>query len=317
MAELSFAAYTTDNSKIEIANVLSYELSRDIDAPCDSLRLHFISDGTLDEIVKIEAYQNEKLVFNGYADTQRETIDEKGHSCFVYARSSACILLDNEAVPRSYSCPTSQALFINNAKDFGFTSRLPMYYLALNYIVGKGTSCYGAINNFIKGITGRSIIINAENELVLPEGEGSISLDDYEIISSKKSINRGGLISKADYKIEGDLGYSHHIKSRFLEKKGVQSSKMINLSSLPVWQREYVAKNVLSTSCLSYYKLDFVLSGCVPAELYSNAIGKTGFGELESYYVTGVCIILDSKGERTKLSLCKRLDLEEITYVAE
>lgn len=317
MALLKFIAMDINSVEVRIDEVISYELSRDSDAACDGLRLSFATQGPINELKTIKAFNGDELIFNGIVDSQTDSVSSNGMDCFIYARSTASILLDNEAEPMSYYCPSTESLFIKNVRDFGFKNKLPLHSIELNYLVGKGVSCYGAINNFVKGITGRNIVVNPNDELILPLGEGEIDFNKLEIISEKRTVSRGKLLSQIDYKIDGDLKYSHHIKSRFLEKNGIVASKKINLTTLPVWQREGVAKNTIMTNAEDYYKIEAVVSGCVSPQLYDSAVGKTNFGELDGYYVTGVCIILDNKGERTRLSLCKRIELEEINYVVE
>lgn len=121
MAGLIFSAYDTEEKEIAVSNVLSYELSKDEDAACHGLRLYFISKVPLPELFMLRAKNNGTIVFNGYVDTQRETSDEKGTVCFVFARSTACVLLDNEAKPQVYFKPTAEALFLSNAKGLGFS----------------------------------------------------------------------------------------------------------------------------------------------------------------------------------------------------
>lgn len=107
MAELSFVCYTPQNEKISVDGVVSYELSKTAQAPADGLRLTFLSDKKLPCINRVLAYDGDELIFNGIADTQRQSVTSTGISCFVYARSTACILLDNEAKPYTYDSPSA------------------------------------------------------------------------------------------------------------------------------------------------------------------------------------------------------------------
>lgn len=312
---LSVYAIKIDGASFEIKGIISYELNRDIDAVCDSFRISFLSENQLDEIVSIKAYDGDRFVFNGLVDTQRESYGKNGFECFIYARSSACILVDNEAKPCTYTNPTALSLFMRNAGGFGFSSSLPRLFYNCDYQVNKGTSCYGAINNFVRGLTGKNIFINPDNELFIPSGDGNICLDDYEIMSVKRVINRGSLISQADYKINSNNDYCYHIKSRFLEEQGVYTLVNLNLSSLPVWQRETTAENIIKNSAANYHKYEVVVSGVAFADMYDSASSmQYDFGD---YYISGISISFSSNGEKTKITLNKSLDLKEIRYVAE
>lgn len=316
MAKLSFVATTILGDEIELENVMSYELNRDADAACDGLRLTISNDEMTQELTKIKAFLGGKLVFNGNIDCQRDSTNN-GIECFIYARSTASVLLDNEAEPTSYFSPSVSSLFYANASGFGFKSKLPELTSEHSYLVNKGVSCYGAINNFVRGLTGKSIVVNPENELLIPNGVGAINVSSLGIISEKRIINRGDLLSRIDYKINGDNRYCHHIKSAFLEQRGISSTKKINLSSLPRWQKEFNASTELTKAASTYYKAEIVADGCIMPQLYDKAVGKSKLQAYNDYYVTSVCVILDSKGERTRITLCKNIDLEAISYVAE
>lgn len=317
MAFLKFIAKSIDDVEIELEGVLSYEISRDIDAPCDALRLTFKSNANVPELTDIKAFNSNELVFNGIIDTQRASKNQNGVEHFIYARSTASVLIDNEAEPRSYCSPTSTSLFHINAEEFGFVNKLPAILSEHNYLVNKGVSRFGAINNFVYGITGKNISVNPQNEIILQESVGEIDFNKLSVISEKRIINRGNLLSQIDYKIDGDIKYSHHIKSRFLEQRGINTSKKINLSSLPSWQKEYSPRVSLSSALMEYYKAEITVDGFVECRLYDKASGNSNLGSLGECFVTSVSNILDSKGERTKFVLSKKYDLEEITYVAE
>lgn len=318
MAMLRFIIYDLDEASVEVKSVISFELSKDISAACDGLRLTFYLPYLSGEINRIEIFDGDKKIFNGYCDTQRESISSDGMECFIYARSSACILVDNEALPFTYNCPSARTLFLKNAKDFGFEYALPEIYCDSSYQVSKGSSCFAAINNFVYGITGQNMMINVNNELVLPDSNNNINLDNFDIISEKRIINRGNAVTAVDYKAYNENEYAHHIKSRFFDSKKINRTVKLNISSLPEWQRDYTLVNTLKSAASSYDTMELLLDGCKNIPLYCN-IKYTSrlLGVIEDYYISSVCIISDKKGERTRLTLSKNIDLKEITYVAK
>lgn len=316
MALLSFIVETIDKKEVAIDNVISYELCKDVNAACDGLRLSYCTNNSIGEAVKIKAFLEKKLVFNGLVDTQQEVLDKDGYKCFIYARSTGCILVDIEAEPVSYSSVTANALVFKNASEYGFNNKLPKICNESTYVVTKGTSCYGAINNFVKCVTGKNIAVDVDNNVILPSGDGVIDINNYDILSEKRCVNRGDLIYKIDYKVDGDIGYAHHIKSRFLENAKIESSKKLNLSSYSEWQRDNVAKNELSRGCERYYTIELELAGCVMPNLYDSVRGDSKMGDFDGYYVSSYRVALNKNGESTRLSLAKKLDLMEVSYVA-
>lgn len=315
---LSFLLYDLNDSVIEPNIILSYELSRNSDAPCDGLRLNFTNEKSIDEIYRVEAFEEGKLIFSGYVDNQREELNKNGYQSFIYARSTACLLVDNEAVPRSYQKPSVNSLFLINAKEFGFVSKLPNFSCSANYVVSKGTSCYDAINNLVSGVLGKNVVISPHNQLMIFDSENELQLDKYKIMSEKRVISRGNAISVVDYKVDSDLSYNYHMKSKFVEGKRINRRRKMNISTLPMWQQEYTLRNVLRRSCELYDSIEFVLDGCHSIQLDSRVKYSSKYlGDLENYYINSCHLICDSKGERTKIVACKKIDLEEISYVAE
>lgn len=315
---LSFVLYDLNEEKIIPQNIISYEISRDTDAPCDGLRLTFASDSTPDEVYRTEIYNDDELIFSGYADTQREQIDENGRTVFIYARSSACILVDNEAEPRSYCQPSLLSLCEIYAKDFGFEAEFEDVSCSSDYLISKGTSCYDAINNFALGVTGKSIMVNVNGKIKVPDNSISFAIDNENVISEKKVINRGSAVSVIDYKINSDLEYNYHIKSRFMERQKINRKRKINISALPMWQQELTLRNIMNRACESYNCIELVLAGSYMIPLFSRIEYESGFQHpVNDYYLRSCKIIFDSKGERTKLVLNKKTDAEVISYVAE
>lgn len=315
---LNFVLYNLKEEKIVPQNIISYELSRDTDAPCDGLRLTFVCDSTPDEVYRTEVYDNDELIFSGYADTQREQIDDGGRTVFIYSRSSACILVDNEAEPRSYYQPSLLSLFEIYAKGLGFEAEFEDVSCSADYLISKGTSCYDAINNFSLGVIGKSIMVDVNGKLVIPDDSLSFRIDNENIISEKKVINRGNAVSVVDYKINSDLEYNYHIKSRFMERQKINRRRKINISALPLWQQELTLKNMMNRSCESYNSIDLVLTGSHMIPLFSRIEYESGFQQpVRDYYLRSCKVIFDSNGERTKLVLNKKTDAEVISYVAE
>ncbi len=315
---LSFVLYNLNEEKIIPHNIMSYELSRDTDAPCDGLRITFACDSPLDEIYRVEVLNNDEVIFNGYADTQREQMNDEGGTAFIYARSSACVLVDNEAEPRSYYKPSLLSLFEIYAKELGFESELEDISCSADYLITKGTSCYDAINNFAVGVLGKNIMVDVNNKLVIPDDELSSAVNPKDVISEKKIINRGSAVSVVDYKINSDLEYNYHLKSRFMERQKINRKRKINISALPLWQQELTLKNIMNRACDSYNCIEIVLEGSHMIPLFSRIQYDSRYqGVTGDYYLSSCKIIFDSNGERTKLVLSKKTDAEVITYVAE
>ena len=80
---------TTLGKEIIPSGIVSAVLTQTAEVACDSLSIKIIGGKSLDEIERVYAYKNNKLIFNGYCDCQRTTADERGFETYIYARSSA------------------------------------------------------------------------------------------------------------------------------------------------------------------------------------------------------------------------------------
>lgn len=304
-----------NDNALAVDKVLSMELSRDLDAVCDGLRVTVFSDTTFDELCGLKLFFDDNLVFNGYVDTQRESINENGYTCFIYARSSACLLTDSTSEPNNYYLPSVNALFCKNVEGMGFKNGLKNLCSNGYYQVDSGVSRYGAINNFVYALTGKSIMVTPLNELVLIEQDEELDLSGYPVISQKRVINRAQAVSEIKFKAYDDTNYKHHLVSKLMQKKSITNSIVKNVSRLPAWQKQRLVQNAMEKANESYYCFELVLDGFVDATLLNTVRLDTALSKNEVWCVRSIIHTLSQKGCQTKLLLYKKLDLEEFTYV--
>ncbi len=318
MAELSFRLYDGQNKCTEPQRIISYELASETDAACDGLRLSFFAEEKIGEITRVEAFEGKSKIFTGFADKQTLSTSESGKRVFIYARSSAALLVDNEALPCQYHHPSARQLWFHNAREFGFDFGLPVLYCDKDYYVSKGTSCFGAINDFFKMLYSRGIYVDANNVIRAFEKSQKLkTLEGSRVVSAAFTVNRSKPLSQIDYKINASDEYCYHLKSRFAEKSGIARRRLINLSALPLWQREAVAKNRLESSYSELYTLELELAGTVDFRLYDRAkVNLKGVCEGRELLVYQLVKSKNDKGEKTLLRLRAETEGELINYVA-
>lgn len=88
---MRFELYTSGGERLKGFKVLSYELSSELAAACDGLRLYLYSETVVSSIQAVYAFQNGKKIFNGSADKIQIRADNSGYTLFVYARSGAAV----------------------------------------------------------------------------------------------------------------------------------------------------------------------------------------------------------------------------------
>ncbi len=318
MAEITAVLHGIDGKTLNIDKPLKMELASDMDAACDGLRLYFLQNGITPETDRVTVFIDKNKVFDGVCDRQEYQRTNDGVLTFIYARSGAAVLVDNEANPATYIKPSTQVLFHEEAKKYSFKNMLPDLASAHEYSVEKGTSCYGAINQFVKTSTGLPVRVTCNGELRIPAAGEIINLESETIISEKHCINRSAPITQIDYKISNDSPYIRHFKSRTLEKNGISRARKINIASLPEWQREYTLYDRLKKAAGEYYSAEFVIDGAHSFELYSKLVCKpSGITDCDGYRLWRSVISHGESGDITRLTFLKETDLKEVNYVAE
>ncbi|MBR3148971.1 MAG: hypothetical protein IKF64_02285 [Eubacterium sp.] len=318
MAEISARLCGISGEEQIVHDLLSFELDRDIDAPCDGLRITFLCAEAPFETDSITVFIDGEKVFFGYCDMQRVTAHKNGFEVFIYARSSASLLIDNEAKAITYNSPCVEMLYFNEAKRFGFKNELPNLYCNKEYAVSKGVSCYAAINSFLQTLASKRVYVNAENELYIPDGRGEIALDGEKIIRQSLCINRAKPIEKIDYKIDGDASYIRHYESEFARERKICRSRKVNIASIPPWQREYTLGKMMKSSFSDYCKAEITIEGIRSYKLYDSLkLRSFPFGSTDGFRLCKITLTQNENGAETALVFAKDFDLKEVTYVAE
>lgn len=303
--------------KITVTDIKEFNFIQTAGVPCDGLWMYFSTDGSVDEICRVKAYEGDRLIFNGFCDTQKSTENASGSELFVFARSGAALLVDNEAEPFTYDKPSAKQLCFTYARKYGFVSKLPEIYSNMKYEVVKGTSCYGAISNFVSLLTGNSIAVTPENEItLLTASEDVRHFSGYNIISLKHTINRSEPYSQILYKKSyREPRYSVHTEAVLADELGINRSVYMNLSSLPQWQRENAVAQRLRQSYRDYKVLELEVSGYADEPLLQRFNLITHKGRYENYQLTEKKYVRDKYGDYTRLTLKKITDIKERTYV--
>ncbi|MDE6470247.1 MAG: hypothetical protein K2L19_04420 [Eubacterium sp.] len=309
---------TVDDREYVLENLTEINFTQTADAACDCFWAAFKSDDMKGEIITVSVFDNDKLIFKGYCDTQRIREDKNGAEVFFYARSTASLLVDNEAMPFTYNKPTANQLCFTFAEPLGFHSDLPEIVTEQKYEIAKGTSCYGAISRFVALTTGKQIYVTPQNSIRLFEKSKNIkSLGGYKILSAKAVINRSEPLSQICFKrVASSAGYRLHTAAqRQKDFKLSERKQYVNLSSLEQWQREYAVLQKLKNSYKDYKVLELTVSGYVKDELYQRFSYSSKIGDFDDYILVEKKYTADKNGRVTRLILKKEIDVKEITYV--
>ncbi|MDD6660025.1 MAG: hypothetical protein PUE60_08110 [Eubacteriales bacterium] len=313
---MKIVVITVDKKVIKLQHIKKAVLTQSADAACDSLSVEFVMKSLPGEIERVEAYKDEKLIFSGYCDCQRATADKNGVELYIYARSSACVLVDNQAQAYTYNRPSALSLYTIYAKPYGFKCSLPDICSYRKYEVSASSSLFGALNNFVSMISTYKIRVNTNNEIVLLKpSDNTVKLDNNKIVSAKSVINRSEPISAVHYKKDVSLKYDCHTLSKSAAANGFFRQRYVNLASYAPWQRNYKISNMFKESFKNYKNVELTVLGYVEEELYQRFNIQCEIGNFDDYLLFEKIYYYDSNGEKTKLILSKNIDIKEVNYV--
>ena len=146
-----------NGKKCEIKNVLTAEISADVDVPADELVLTVPYDEKFRNADVLEAYDGKSLVFVGQADEIVSIVKTGGAIVKIIARSLAGKLLDNEAEPVTYVNPAAKFIFERHLKPFGIVGYDGDEHPFMGKIkIEKGMTEWQVLEKFCSGRYGKS-----------------------------------------------------------------------------------------------------------------------------------------------------------------
>lgn len=156
--------FTDKNGKrCEIKNVLTAEISADVDVPADELVMTVPYDEKFGNADMLEAYDGKSLVFVGQADEIVSIVRTDGAIVRLSARSLAGRLLDNEAEPVTYVNPAAKFIFERHLKPFGIVGYDGDEHPFMGTIkIEKGMTEWQVLEKFCNGRYGgyKSVVSN-------------------------------------------------------------------------------------------------------------------------------------------------------------
>lgn len=249
--------YLTDiRSNIHrIDKPLKIKLRSDFDTPADSLYLKSAVFENMPELCFIRAEHNGETVFEGIIDEEIYSADEKGLTLEISARSRAAVLLDNEAIPAVYFMPSFKDIFEMHAKSYGVKGYIGNARCKGSFTVKKGMSEWSVIDSFAKNIMGTVPRISPDMILIADYSKSDKShtisnqLNCAVRFSYAKLKNmRYGIVSSVAAKLESLDGYNAVIVNEAAAQRKIVSRRLINLSNLPEWEKEFKAKRIIEKS---------------------------------------------------------------------
>lgn len=228
------------------------KFSSDLATPADSLEVTLAVENEYPEFCTVEAENEGTVFFSGVVDEQNFSVTAAGLFLEVCSRSYAALLLDNEAVPATYSMPSFNDIFEKHAKKYGFNCTFSNYRCNGLFTVGKGTSEWEVIERFAQSVMGTTPRVT-DNMTVTPDFKPNsrshnISNTDPDALHYTQaviSVIRYGLTSEILSKLSNLDDYTLRSVNENAKGRKLSCRKLVNLAATPEWEKNRKIKRII------------------------------------------------------------------------
>lgn len=203
MSRLCLSAYDLAGKWYSFDRIIEAQVRQSGSSPAVSFSARLLVDTFPEELLGMRLMLDGRVVFEGLSDRQSSTVDENGATLELEARSNGSYLLDNEALPATYTNVSLRELGRRYLTDygiyrFGFNDRVNLRY----FTVRKGLSDWEAVVKFCAQAFGRRPYLTADGELRLqPRNARRRTVSNTEdaalrFLSASRINDRSRIISK-------------------------------------------------------------------------------------------------------------------------
>lgn len=297
----------------------SFEIRSSRDSPADSFTGIFPSGTSLSpgDAIEVLSLESERL-FYGFVEDFSSVISREGIFEEVYARSPGAALMDNEAVPKTYNCPSFEDIFKNHAQPYGISgfSEGGLRWQG-DFSVQKGDSHWDVIKRFCLSVTGYDPFISHDLILCprLPRDflqgrklsisntlPGLTGFSKAEILESSY-----GIVGKIICKVQKEGGYAHSILNPYIDDPRSHGVRAVDLTNTPLWERQNKTDRVFRLSLENRLQIEAVLFDPPPVFTGMDASFSSPAGKSEENLTVFQRVLrLTSNGYRCTVILRKK-----------
>ena len=270
------------------------------DAPADSLTVVFAVSGSFPVLLSVEVLSetNERIFF-GYVDSQSDRKTNKGILLTVSARSLAGLLLDNEALPQTYSIVSMSILMDRHFKPLGFhfSGTSPTFYDEM--VISKGMSQWAVLSAFCQRFLGVSPRIDCYGNIDISgkEIDETLCLSSAHCLSLKHTLKRHSLISDIMVRPASCEGYVMPFHDELAQKCLVKKTRYLNVPDHPSLSPLSAAK-IMHDADNRYEQIIIEFPECILCTVGSRLSLDS---DSKHYIIKEIHYSLDNSGEKTTI----------------
>ncbi len=307
-----FKGVTIDGQQFDIGDPVSLEINMAYNTPADSVYACFCFTNEISEIKNILIFDNENIIFDGIVDEQIFEVSSTGAFLKIYARSTAALLIDNEALPQTYNNVSLKTIFQRHIEPYGFTNYIgDDTKFCDTFVVYKGMSEWEVLEKFCDTYLDLKPIIKKDKTIYISNmisDNKNIILDNLGDIKYKTiEINnfRYNKISEVYIKTVKEDNYITKVTNENAIDNGIIRKRYLDISDSfkdPV----NFANNYIVNNNIKSYEVLAKCIGFININIGSKVfINDNKFKYLKNLVVSKVKYKLDSLGETTDITMYK------------
>jgi len=308
---MNIFATTVGGRKIELGKPIKLQLCESYDTPASSLFVAFAVFEPCEEFKKITVISGTHTVFEGEVDEQVTTCNNQGIKIKISARSHSQ-LLDDEALPTTYTRPTLNDIYKNHLRPFGIKGVVGEGVCQGDFSVAKGSCHWAVVEEFCNCVLNTAPRITKDGFL---DAYGASSTNqkivfgnfygaDFRFFSAQIKFRRYGVVGQICYKSEAGHGYEQFEINESAKHRKIMTKRYLNLSGSQRWQRQYRLQRELnkaekgSEEIELYVPFDCFFEVGAEAQFYDDRLG--GFNDMRIFEVTHS---ISNEGKRCVVTL--------------
>lgn len=289
-----------------LSTLTKLKISCSKNVPAHSLRL--VTSALDDrEFLRVHLFEEDECILSALVDEQIISVGE--NSCTeLICRSTAAVLLDNEAKSANFVNPCTELIFKAYAQPYGFSEyKGKDMYLAGEFVVGNGMSCYQVLERFSKGAYGKSIDIDGDKVCFEAEDEKQplyFSNDSEGISFTEFSYSEFPCrrISKIFVKTESQGDYDTVVADEVAVEKGIVRERYMDVSDIS--DKSLIeAQEAITDAKKSSQEINIVCPLRLLGVLSAQVSVRVGEKLYEGFEVKSLSYTLSGDREETRLTL--------------